>query len=38
MVEDLVLECELNNKELYSKQEEICLFNRKYWMLLKRKI
>lgn len=29
MVEDLVLECELNNKELYSKQEEICLFNSK---------
>lgn len=28
-VEDLVLECELNNKELYSKQEEICLFNSK---------
>ena len=29
MIEDLVLECELNNKELYSKQEEICLFNSK---------
>ena len=29
MVEDLVLECELNNKELYSKQEDICLFNSK---------
>lgn len=29
MVEDFVLECELNNKELYSKQEEICLFNSK---------
>lgn len=29
MVEDLVLECELNNRELYSKQEEICLFNSK---------
>ena len=29
MVEDLVLECELNNKELYSKQEKICLFNSK---------
>ena len=29
MIEDLVLECELNNKELYSKQEDICLFNSK---------
>lgn len=29
MIEDLVLECELNNRELYSKQEEICLFNSK---------
>ena len=29
MIEDLVLECELNNKELYSKKEEICLFNSK---------
>lgn len=29
MIEDLVLECELNNKELYSKQEKICLFNSK---------
>ena len=28
-IEDLVLECELNNKELYSKQEDICLFNSK---------
>lgn len=29
MIENLVLECELNNKELYSKQEDICLFNSK---------
>lgn len=29
MIEDLVLECELNNRELYSKQEDICLFNSK---------
>lgn len=29
MIEDLVLECELNNKELYSKQEDVCLFNSK---------
>ena len=29
MIEDLVLECELNNKDLYSKQEDICLFNSK---------
>lgn len=29
MIEDLVLKCELNNRELYSKQEDICLFNSK---------